>query len=130
MVIGREAGLTDEDIRAIAVGPSAAGLSAGDRLLLTATDEQVTDKFVSDKTWSALSQRWEIQQLMDLVFAIGQYTLVSMALNTFGVQLEEGAEEFPPELFQGGRFPASVEVELGTRLTIPDVAKSSSSRSL
>ena len=30
------------------------------------------------------------QQLMDLVFTVGQYNLVSMALNSFGVQLDEG----------------------------------------
>ena len=27
---------------------------------------------------------------MDLVFTVGQYTQVSMLLNTFGVQLDEG----------------------------------------
>ena len=27
---------------------------------------------------------------MDLVFTVGQYNLVSMALNSFGVQLDEG----------------------------------------
>ena len=35
------------------------------------------------------------RQLFDLLFAIGQYTLVSMFLNTVGVQLEDGAEGFP-----------------------------------
>jgi len=28
--------------------------------------------------------------LMDLVFTVGQYNLVSMALNSFGVQPDEG----------------------------------------
>jgi hypothetical protein len=27
---------------------------------------------------------------MDLVFTVGQYNLVSMALNSFGVQLDQG----------------------------------------
>jgi hypothetical protein len=31
---------------------------------------------------------------MDLIFAAGQYKLVSMALNSLGVQLEEGFEGF------------------------------------
>ena len=30
------------------------------------------------------------EQLMDIVFTVGQYNLVSMALNSFGVQLDEG----------------------------------------
>jgi hypothetical protein len=33
--------------------------------------------------------------MLDLVFTVGQYTLVSMALNTFGVQLDDGIEGFP-----------------------------------
>jgi hypothetical protein len=32
---------------------------------------------------------------MDMLFAIGQYTLVSMVLNTLGVQTEDGSEGFP-----------------------------------
>lgn len=41
-----------------------------------------------------LSQCYTIEQLMDVVFAVGQYNLVSMALNTFGVQLDEGVKGF------------------------------------
>jgi hypothetical protein len=32
---------------------------------------------------------------MDLVFTVGQYNLVSMALRTFGVEREDGVEGFP-----------------------------------
>jgi len=35
--------------------------------------------------------------MMDLVFAVGQYNLVSMALNSFGVQLDPGLEGFSKE---------------------------------
>jgi len=34
-------------------------------------------------------------QLMDVVFTVGQYNLVSMALNTLGVQQDEGLPGFP-----------------------------------
>ena len=44
---------------------------------------------------SALAGTWNEKQLLDLVFAIGQYTLVSMALNTCGVQLDDGIPGFP-----------------------------------
>jgi hypothetical protein len=33
--------------------------------------------------------------MMDIVFAVGEYNLVSMALNSFGVQLDEGLIGFP-----------------------------------
>ena len=44
--------------------------------------------FMSDATWKGLSKYYNTQQMMDIVFAIGQYNLVSMALNTLGVQLD------------------------------------------
>ncbi len=95
VVIGRASGITDEELERIADGPDAEGWSERDRLLLRAADELHADQFVSDATWSGLSQHYETQPLMDLVFTIGQYTLVSMALNTLGVQLEPGAARIP-----------------------------------
>ena len=95
VVIGKASGLTDEEIARIAKGPDAPGWSAGDRALLRATDELHADAFVSDATWAELSKSWNTQQLMDLVFTVGQYNLVSMALNSFGVQPEPGLPKLP-----------------------------------
>jgi len=88
--IARDAGMSDEEIRACRTGPDTPGLSELDRLLLQATDELHADAHVSDATWAGLSAHYSTQQMMDLVFTIGQYNLVSMALNSFGVQLDEG----------------------------------------
>jgi alkylhydroperoxidase family enzyme len=93
--IGRAAGLGDADIAHIMEGPGAAGLSEQDRLLLQATDELHEAAFISDATWDGLASIYSTQQLMDLVFTVGQYNLVSMALNSFGVQLDEGLSGFP-----------------------------------
>jgi 4-carboxymuconolactone decarboxylase len=95
VAIGRATGLDDAEIARIAEGPDAPGWSERDRALLRAADELVADHFVSDATWQALARDWTTQQIVDLVFAVGQYTLVSMALNTFGVQLDAGVEGFP-----------------------------------
>jgi len=94
--IGKGSGLSDEEITRITKGPDAPGWSQLDRALLHATDELHADSFVSDPTWAALSQHLGTQQLMDLVFTVGQYTLVSMALNTLGVQPEPGLPRLPP----------------------------------
>lgn len=88
--IARRAGMSDDEIRAARTGPDTPGLAELDRLLLRAVDELHADAHVSDATWSGLSQHFTTQQLMDLVFTVGQYNLVSMALNTLGVQLDEG----------------------------------------
>ena len=95
VVIGKVAGLTDVDVRRIAEGPGADGLAEHDRLLLTAVDELHDDACLSDDTWASLSKTYSTKQMMDLVFTVGQYNLVSMALNSFGVQLDPGLAGFP-----------------------------------
>ncbi|MGA1344261.1 MAG: carboxymuconolactone decarboxylase family protein [Hyphomonas sp.] len=86
--IGKQCGLTDEEITRIKAGPDAPGWSGIDAALLRATDELTADAFVSDRTWAQLASLTE-QQRMDLVMTVGQYTQVSMMLNTFGVQLDD-----------------------------------------
>lgn len=95
VVIGKAVGLGDDDVLRIAEGPDAEGWSPLERTLLRATDELHADAFISDATWTALAEHYDTQQLMDLVFAVGQYQLVSMALNSFGVQPEAGLPSLP-----------------------------------
>ena len=95
VLIGRASGLGDEEIERIADGPEAEGWSEVERALLRATDELHGDAFISDATWQALAETFSDQQLMDLIFTVGQYNLVSMALNSMGVQPEEGLPRLP-----------------------------------
>ncbi len=95
VVIAREAGLTDEEIERIARGPEDPAWGERDRLLLRAADELLNDAFLSDAIWQALAEHYDTQQVMDLIFTVGQYNMVSMALNSLGVQLEAGAVGFP-----------------------------------
>jgi alkylhydroperoxidase family enzyme len=86
--IGKRVGLTDLELERIAEGPTAPGWTPLESAMLQATDELHKDQRVSDATWNALKQELNEKQLMDLVFTVGQYTMVSMALSTFGVQIE------------------------------------------
>jgi alkylhydroperoxidase family enzyme len=95
VLIGRREGLRDDEIERIPKGPDAPGWSDLDRALLRATDELRADAMITDQTWKQLSEHLGTQQLMDLVFTVGQYNLVSMALNTLGVQLDPGVPGFP-----------------------------------
>jgi alkylhydroperoxidase family enzyme len=94
--IGRAAGLTDPEIQRITAGPDAPGWNALDAALLRAVDELHADSRIGDATWRALSAQLSTRQLIDLLFAVGQYRLVSMALNSLGVELDPGVEGFPP----------------------------------
>jgi len=90
VLVARQAGMSDAEIRTARTGPDTPGLSELDRLLLRATDELHADAFIGDATWRGLAAHLDTEQLMDLVFTVGQYNLVSMALNSFGVQPDEG----------------------------------------
>ena len=81
--IGKQAGLTDDDIAALQRGEAA---DEFDRTVLTAVDELVESTCISDATWAALGERLDKRQLMDFVFTIGGYHMLAMALNTFGVE--------------------------------------------
>ncbi len=94
VLIARRSNVTDAEIRAIKEGPGAQNWNEVDRLLLQATDELHADAHVSDATWQALARHFNTQQLMDIVFTVGQYNLVSMALNSFGVQPDPGLPGF------------------------------------
>ena len=95
VVIGLGSGLSQAEIDRIPLGPDAAGWGELERALLRATDELHADAFISDATWAALSAKLDTQQLLDLIFTVGQYNLVSMALNSLGVQPEPGLPAFP-----------------------------------
>ncbi len=95
VAIARNVGVTNEEIDRVTRGPEAEGWSVLDRALLQATDELHADAFVTDETWAILAEHLDTEQRLDLIFAVGQYTLVSMALNSLGVQRDPGVEGFP-----------------------------------
>ncbi len=87
--IGKRMGLSEEEIRRCAAGPDAPGWGDFEAALIRAVDELHRDSRLGDGSWDALAKRYSTQQLMDFIFTVGQYHLVSMALNSLGVQLEE-----------------------------------------
>ena len=92
---GKRVGLKDEEILRITKGPDEPGWSAFDAALVRAADELYYDAIISDATWKVLSERYNEKQLMDVIFTVGDYNMVSWALNSFGVQLEKGVPGFP-----------------------------------
>jgi AhpD family alkylhydroperoxidase len=94
VLIARGAGLRDEEIERVRLGPDAPGWSAADAALLRAVDELETDACISDATWKNLAESLDRRQLMDLVFTVGAYDLLAMAFNSFGLELDEGLVGF------------------------------------
>ena len=88
-LIARRGGMSDEDIARLKEGPKAKGWSEHESALLQVADDLHENSVVSDATWAALSKKYSTEQLMDAVFTVGQYNLVSWALNSFGVPLDD-----------------------------------------
>jgi len=94
VVLGRSAGLTENEILRIPNGPGGAW-SPGDSTLLQAADEIHSDYCISDTTWASLREVYDTAQLIELPMLVGHYHMVAMTLNSLGVQLDPGLTGFP-----------------------------------
>lgn len=93
-LIAAQVGIDDAEIRRVA-SEGSAGWKPADEALIVAADELVADQVLSDATWERLTAELSTQQVLDVIFTVGQYTMVCMALNSLGVQLDEGVPGFP-----------------------------------
>ena len=66
-----------------------------DATLVKTADELHVDSHISDGTWDELKARYDTAQLIEVPMVVGQYHLVSMTLNSLGVQLDPGLVGFP-----------------------------------
>lgn len=93
-VIGKHAGLTDDEVTRLARA-DLDGWSGADAALVRMADELCEDNVVTDDTWRALSEHWSEAQLLELLMLAGYYRLVSGVLNSAGVALEPTTPGWP-----------------------------------
>jgi 4-carboxymuconolactone decarboxylase len=84
--IAERAGLTAAEIESIRTGEPG---DAVDRLVVRVVDELDEHNTLGDATWSALNQHFDERQILDLIFTIGCYQVLAVAVNTLGVLPEE-----------------------------------------
>jgi 4-carboxymuconolactone decarboxylase len=100
---GRAAGLTVDEIRRIATTPLTSttpaitirGWNDRDAAIIRAVDELFVTDVISETVWTALGASLDRRQRIDLLITTGGYRMVSMALNTLGVPLEQNSERLP-----------------------------------
>ena len=81
----RAAELTDEEIARVA-GPLDAGdWAEADHALLQAADELTAGFDISDDTWTRLARHYDAPALVEILFVVGQYTMLSMVANAAGL---------------------------------------------
>lgn len=91
----RTAGLSGDEIDAIAAGDGAGAWDAHEVALLRAADELTTGFTVSDPTWAALAAHYDPPALVEILFVAGQYTMLSMVANAAAVGLPPGLDPIP-----------------------------------
>jgi 4-carboxymuconolactone decarboxylase len=96
VILGLRAGLTEEEVQRVQRGPDAPGWDPLDADLVRATDELHTHARIEQATWDRLAARFNTAQLMDLVFLIGCYDVLAMAMKSFATQLEPGVAPLDP----------------------------------
>lgn len=106
-------GMTLEQIADIGVGPDAGTWGELDAAILRCVDELWQRSRVSDATWGVLAAHFSTEQLMDLIFALGQYVMLGWALAAFGVQIEDGVDAIGFDLRTRSGQPPEVRFKPG-----------------
>jgi alkylhydroperoxidase family enzyme len=91
--LARDAGLTDLEIGWIAWGPDAPFWDPAESALLRAVDELIGDGAIADQTWTVLSAHLDNQQLLDVIFTAGSYTMLAWMMHSLGITLDDDLRE-------------------------------------
>ncbi|WP_299690691.1 carboxymuconolactone decarboxylase family protein [Hydrocarboniphaga sp.] len=91
MILGKRAGLSDEEIGRLQQGPDAPGWSAEDADLVRAVDQLHELSRITPATWERLAQRYNQSQMLDLIFLVGCYAALALAINSLETPIESGA---------------------------------------
>ena len=95
--LARQAGVSDETIKAIANGSAPAGLSGDEGLLVKYVKELVQNHKISDQTFNAVKDKFGTQRSVEITGLVGHYLLVGQILLAFEVDLPDGVEPEIPE---------------------------------
>ncbi|MHB8234190.1 MAG: carboxymuconolactone decarboxylase family protein [Solirubrobacteraceae bacterium] len=93
--IAESLGMGSEEIANVAAGPDAPGWSPTDATLLRAADELHEHSKIADDTWASLAETHDEQALLEIAILVGHYHMVAFALNSAGVQLDDGLTGLP-----------------------------------
>lgn len=95
--VAKNMDISDEDLLAVRDWQASTILSETDRIVLQATDDVLENGSISASTWEQLSALItdEAQQI-ELVVAIGNWTMFSQLLKSLNIPLEDGIDAWPP----------------------------------
>ncbi len=86
--LGRSRGVDNALQQRIFTGPAAEGLTERQRAMLTAVDEFVLDRDMSDQTFATLSRHLTRQQVIEFCALAGNYDAIAAILATLRVPMD------------------------------------------
>jgi alkylhydroperoxidase family enzyme len=89
VAISRAIGMSEQEIAATRQGPDDPVWSPLDRHVLAATDQAYAGKTVEDATWAGLAAHFDHSQMLELLFTIGTFAMMSWIFNSTGLQVED-----------------------------------------
>ena len=85
---GRKIGMTDAEFAALQHGGPADLWNAEEQALIDAVDQLCAKGQIEDKAWKELAAVHDTHTLMDILYAIGLFTMNAWAFNAMGIELE------------------------------------------
>ena len=89
------AGLSEQEIADVAIGPDAERWSESEGAVLRAADELHAERTIRSETWEVLARAYDEAQRIELLFTVGQYTTLSTITNALRIPLEPHLEGLP-----------------------------------
>lgn len=86
--LARSRGLDDETQSLIFRGPDSDGLTDRQRVLITATDEFVVTRSMSQETWTGLASHLDRKQLIEFCMLASQYDGLAATMATLRIPLD------------------------------------------
>ncbi|WP_439136143.1 carboxymuconolactone decarboxylase family protein [Pseudomaricurvus sp.] len=98
IILGKRAGLSEEEVEATQTGPDANAWNSQDADLVRAVDELSNQARISDATFNQLSKHYSQQQVMDMIFLVGCYETMAMQIRSFNVPVESSEPGLDPDI--------------------------------
>jgi AhpD family alkylhydroperoxidase len=86
---GRKAGLTDEQLAAVADGTSTELFNDTERAVIALARESTINVDVSDASWAAAAKHLDDQQMVELTLTIAWYNSGVRVMGLLGIELED-----------------------------------------
>lgn len=86
--LGKRAGITQEILDRLRLGPTAPGWTDKERALLTAVDQLVTTRNLDDPTWTTLAEHYDDRRLIEIVLLTNQYEGLASTITALRIQTD------------------------------------------